>query len=1057
MNAKRWQLSGMFLLLLLLVGLPALNGPVSLSLAGRAWAGPLQGGPVGNVPEDTQSFAPARDGYAVRTWARSHVNGDNHDGEGLLVQDTPDEFRRSYLQFDLSSLEGQGISLALLRLYKTAGPAEPASLFVHRVEEVWFEDTLGITDTTTPWLWDGLVLVSETVGITDNTWLSLNLTGEVNRVLHGDSTPAGILNLGLSTEFMDHTWGATPLTFADSEAAMATERPELVVYYSGHSPFAEAGPDQTDTAWILGNSVQLDGSASGDPDQAAATLYYSWRFLHLPGGSSLTCADVQPNDGYGTAGADRPSFTPDVQGTYILMLTVRDASGLRNVDQVTVELTQALPAHPRVWLTPERLSGLRQRAGGGDASWTRLQGALDAHMGDGYEDLGYAQNNWMIQYALGYQVLQLSNPSQAQAYAGKAIELAQYVLDNVPPIYEDSWLYFGDRAAGLAIVYDWCYDRLSPTQRGDLIDQMNAWVAEAFAMPPTILPDAYYMAEHRPGNNRYYAHFYGRAIVGLATLGENEPLAQQYMDAVKQQSRYEILPFRLRYGAGGGWSEGWNYFPGAMLHTFLVSDAYRTVYGVDAFRETPFPKEMIYFLLHATLPDLSHGTPEGDLWETQAQVADLHRAVMLVLVNEYEGDLAARYGQYWLENSTTVVDAHSTPGEMYDPPNFFYDFVWGDPSRPTSSFDALARHYLARGTGLGFARSAWDAAATWVSFTCGGFVTDHLHQGHGHVNLWRGEWLSVDGNYGATNYGYNHEACLHNVVTVNEQDVITGTNQASYSVARITHQEGNDLFDYVRGNLTPVMEFFDGVVSGQYVQMADHYSREVLYLLPDTVVLLDRVRASDPAYFKRWQLNVPTQPVIDGTLITAVGAQGQSKLFVRSLLPQGAAISSVALSDINDWAGLQGWQVRVRPAAQQTDDLFLHVLYAADAAAAAMPDTVRIDPASGEMVGMHMAAAPRNFLVLFSADPLAEVPAPPIVYTYSPTADTLHVLAGMSPNTGYDVSVSAAGSEQTATVSAGGDLLSSSEGILAFWVDDGGQVRPAFYRIYLPLLVMDWD
>ncbi len=1016
--------------LLILVGMLLAFWPIAAS-----------GLPAGG--EVLQTLTPSADGYVVRTWGRYHVTGDNHNGEGLQVQNTADEFRRGYLQFDLSAQQGESISQATLRLYKTVGPNEDSSFFIHRIEEDWLENSLGLTDTTTPWLWDGLAF-SQTVGTANNIWVEVDVTTEVNRVLHGDSIPAGILNLGLSTDYLDYTWGGSPLTFDDREGA---HPPELVLTLDSSAPFAEAGPEQEDDAWNLGGTIQLDGSGSSDPEQNALTLLYSWRFFHLPGDSTLTYSDISPNDALGSTGADRPTFTPDVYGRYVLILRVRDSTGRWNSDLVVIDLTQPLPNHPRIWLTAGRLADLRQRASSGDTAWTRLQGLLDAHLGDGYADL-YAPNQWMIQYALGYQVLRLSDPAQANTYADKAISLAQYVLDNDPDISADSWLYFGDNVAGLAIVYDWCYDRLNSTQRSNLIAKMNEWVAEAFAMPS---PWAYYAVEHRPDNNRYYAHMYGRGMVGLATLGENEPLAQAYVDAIQEQGRYEVIPFRECYGAGGGWSEGWNYLEGAMLHAFLLGDAFRTVYGPDPFRENTFSEEMIPFLIHATLPDLAHGTPEGDMWETHAMIVDLHRAVMLILVDEYAGEAIAGYGQYWLEHTTTVPDAHTTPGEMYDEHNVFFDFLWGNPSLPASDFTPLPRQHLARGTGQGFARSDWSSTATWVSLTCGGVPTDHLHEGHGHFNLWRGEWLSADGNYGATTYGYNHEAWLHNVVTVNEQDVITGTSQAAYAVGRITRYESSGAYAYARTDLTPAMEYFDWN-SGQYVQLADHYSRELLYLRPDTIVLLDRVRASNPAYFKRWQLNVPTAPTIDGTLVTAMGSGGQSKLFARSLLPQGATISSVRLSDVNDWAGLQGYQVRVRPATQQADDLFLHVLYATDAATPAMPATVRVEATGGSMVGTHIAATPSNFLVLFSADPLGAVPPTPVTYAYTPTATTLHLLADMTPNTAYTVTVGLAGGVQTVSVSPGTGFLSTDEGNLLFLVTTDGQVLPTYWWVYLPLL-----
>jgi len=82
-----------------------------------------------------------------------------------------------------------------------------------------------------------------------------------------------------------------------------------------------------------GEGVQLQG-AGADADTEAAcglsqTLSYAWHFAELPAGSAASI--VSPH-------AERPSFTPDVPGTYIAALIVMDDTGLRS-DASTVSIT----------------------------------------------------------------------------------------------------------------------------------------------------------------------------------------------------------------------------------------------------------------------------------------------------------------------------------------------------------------------------------------------------------------------------------------------------------------------------------------------------------------------------------------------------------------------------------------------------------------------------------------------------------------------------------------------------------------------------------------------
>src|SRR5690349_15490190 len=90
------------------------------------------------------------------------------------------------------------------------------------------------------------------------------------------------------------------------------------------APAANAGPDQSVRVGAL---VRLDGSHSSDPDGPRA-LTYAWRMFGRPAGSTAALT------GAGTA---RPSFVADVDGDYLIVLTVHDglASSLSDMMRVT--------------------------------------------------------------------------------------------------------------------------------------------------------------------------------------------------------------------------------------------------------------------------------------------------------------------------------------------------------------------------------------------------------------------------------------------------------------------------------------------------------------------------------------------------------------------------------------------------------------------------------------------------------------------------------------------------------------------------------------------------
>lgn len=89
------------------------------------------------------------------------------------------------------------------------------------------------------------------------------------------------------------------------------------------APVANAGPDQTVPA---GSTVQLDGSASKDPDGNA--LRYQWALTVKPTGSKATLSN---------ATTMMASFVADVAGQYVAQLTVND--GMINSAPDTVAIT----------------------------------------------------------------------------------------------------------------------------------------------------------------------------------------------------------------------------------------------------------------------------------------------------------------------------------------------------------------------------------------------------------------------------------------------------------------------------------------------------------------------------------------------------------------------------------------------------------------------------------------------------------------------------------------------------------------------------------------------
>lgn len=126
------------------------------------------------------------------------------------------------------------------------------------------------------------------------------------------------------------------LSVQDNAGATAADQVKVVVVAGGANkpPVARAGSNTTITLPV--NSVQLDGSASSDPDGSIAA--YSWRKLGGPAGGNITVTN-----------ASRTTVTGyTLDGVYVYELTVTDNLGLSASSNVTITVNPEVINKPPV-------------------------------------------------------------------------------------------------------------------------------------------------------------------------------------------------------------------------------------------------------------------------------------------------------------------------------------------------------------------------------------------------------------------------------------------------------------------------------------------------------------------------------------------------------------------------------------------------------------------------------------------------------------------------------------------------------------------------------------
>ncbi|WNO10729.1 PKD domain-containing protein [Teredinibacter sp. KSP-S5-2] len=116
------------------------------------------------------------------------------------------------------------------------------------------------------------------------------------------------------------------LKVSDGQLTSAADTVTVTVSKANAAPVANAGADQSA---LINSTVNLDGSASSDPD--GDLLQYQWNLISQPEGSGASLV--------GNTSVS-PSFVPDVVGTYVVELRVNDGVLTSDADTTTITVTK---------------------------------------------------------------------------------------------------------------------------------------------------------------------------------------------------------------------------------------------------------------------------------------------------------------------------------------------------------------------------------------------------------------------------------------------------------------------------------------------------------------------------------------------------------------------------------------------------------------------------------------------------------------------------------------------------------------------------------------------
>jgi len=371
-------------------------------------------------------------------------------------------------------------------------------------------------------------------------------------------------------------------------------------------------------------------------------------------------------------------------------------------------------------------------------------------------------------------------------------------------------------------------------------------------------------------------------------------------------------------------------------------------------------------------------------------------------------------------------------GNSYATQSILY-FMLFDPAAAVASDPrpTLPLQFTAPAIGTILARSDWSANATWFTTRCSWEWINHESGDCGQFTLYRkGQWLTKEwSNYANDWMGYT--PLYHNTLGLQNKQVPISpsiwdttlqyggqwNNGGNFGDPSIT-LSANDNWSYALFNMANLYNHPDWWTVGKNAKDITTAARSVVWLNPDYVIVYDRANSAAPNEFKRLNLVLMNTPTISGQTAQVV-ANGQ-QLTVQVVMPPSAIIreqhfwTTDPSQEVNAVSALDTSYDRliIEDPSNSLSLRLLTVLQGTDASVAADAASPIHSVAGAAFDGVTI----KNTAVVFPASILQ--PATATTYMV-PATVTRHLITGLAPGGGYDVTLATAANVTTVSVMPG--------------------------------------
>jgi PKD repeat protein len=468
------------------------------------------------------------------------------------------------------------------------------------------------------------------------------------------------------------------------------------------------------------------------------------------------------------------------------------------------------------------------------------------------------------------------------------------------------------------IVFDWCYNLMTPTQVSTVVSEYNNYAQ--------IMDSKSWGGPGAEANNYYWGYLANELNWAIATYYIN-PMAPTFLyDGLVTRWQDGVLPYFAGAGAGGVPAEGSSYGR-AMLQYPDIAFTTLGLMGDDLLAQTNWYQEAAIALIYGTSVTPIDGNyiqfPYGNE-ETPVTGAPVNNYYysdfMTMIADEYSNEPVGEYARQWLN---TVVGSRLNTGSTYGTDPWVAAV---DPGGTALSFSSLPLDYYAPGNGFLFTKSTWASSAMSVLIQLGeGSHGSHMDSDWGSFQIYSGDEniAPEHAEYYATfldGTGSGSTSAKNGILYNDVGQMAQGDTLGNPQVLAV---ESSTDFSYAAVNLTatyqmPVLYTYLGNLAAGYTV------REFLFIKPlNTLFIIDRLQSTSSSVTQSFLLHTPGEPtIVDANDVTfTIGGQ---ELFLTTLPTVSSHSYSVSNEGATDGAiDVYRLQDNVTGSA---DNVFLHAI-----------------------------------------------------------------------------------------------------------------------------------